>query len=245
MKYAAILLAFGLGCSVTATALADYEARAVVQAVNRAELSSELAGRVTRLPYPMGEAFRKGDVLVGLDCQLYEAQASKVAAELDAATVKLESSTELRDLNAIGDMDVALAESEYAQSKAELAIARLNTRRCEIRAPWDGRVAEVRISRHENVKQQQPLIVIVDHTLLEAEVVVPATWLAWLQTGQPLELKAEGLGVTANARVSGISPAVDAVSQTVLLRAAVAPDAGLVPGITATAIFRPTSPNDQ
>ena len=139
MKYAAILLAFGLGCSVTATALADYEARAVVQAVNRAELSSELAGRVTRLPYPMGEAFRKGDVLVGLDCQLYEAQASKVAAELDAATVKLESSTELRDLNAIGDMDVALAESEYAQSKAELAIARLNTRRCEIRAPWDGR----------------------------------------------------------------------------------------------------------
>jgi RND family efflux transporter MFP subunit len=216
-----------------------------VQAINRAELSSELAGRVTKLPFRMGDSFSKGDVLVGLDCQLYEAQASKVAAELNAATVKLKSAAELQELNAIGELDVALAESEYAQSKAELAIARLNSGRCNIRAPWDGRVAELRVSRHENVKQQQPLISIVDDSTLEAEVVVPANWLAWLKPGQPAELKVEGLEMAAEATVSAISPSVDAVSQTVLLRAAIAPEAALVPGITGTAVFLPISSEDQ
>ena len=245
MKVTVMLIALGVGCSAVSPALAEYEARAVVQAVNHAELSSELAGRITRLPHRMGEAFRKGDVLVGLDCQLYEAQASKVAAELDAARVKLESSAELKALNAIGDMDVALAESEFAQSRAELSIARINTRRCDIHAPWDGRVAELRVSRHENVKQQQPLILIVDDSSLEAEVVVPAAWLAWLESGQAVELRAESLGVTAEATVSAISPAIDAVSQTVLLRATLAPDTALVPGITATAVFLPTLSKDQ
>ncbi|MFC4260926.1 efflux RND transporter periplasmic adaptor subunit [Marinobacter lacisalsi] len=245
MKIAAMLIAFGVGCSAVTPALAEYKARAVVQAVNRAELSSELAGRITRLPHRMGDAFSKGDVLVGLDCRLYEAQASKVAAELDAAKVKLESTEELKELNAIGDMDVALAESEYAQSRAELSIARINTRRCNVQAPWDGRVSELRVSRHENVQQQQPLIIIVDDSSLEAEVVVPAAWLAWLEPGQEVELRAESLGVTAEARVSAISPAIDAVSQTVLLRATLSPDAALVPGITATAVFLPTLSKDQ
>lgn len=245
MKYRAMLMAIGLGCAAMQPALAEYEAQAVVQAVNRAELSSELAGRITHLPFRMGDSFNKGDVLVALDCQVYKAQASKVEAELDAATVKLKSAVELQKLNAIGELDAALAESEYAQSKAELNIARINTRRCEIRAPWSGRVAELRVSRYENVKQQQPLIVIVDDSALETEVVVPAAWLAWLEQGQEMELRVAGLQVAAKAKVAAIAPAIDSVSQTVLLRASITPGAALVPGIAGTAVFLPTSSNTQ
>lgn len=240
-----LVLLAGLGCAVAQADATGHIARAAVKSINSAELSSELAGRVINLPFRMGDSFRKGDVLVGLDCQLYEAQASKVAAELQAASVKLASAKELKTLNAIGDLDLALAESEYAQSQAELSMARINTGRCEVRAPWGGRVAELRISRYENIQQQQPLIVIIDDTALEAEVVVPTAWLSWLKPGQPLELQAEGMGVAAKAKVSAISPAIDAVSQTVLIRADIAPGAPLMPGVTATAEFFPVSLEDK
>lgn len=216
---------------------ADHEARAVVKAANRAELSSELAGKVIELPFRMGEAFREGDTLVGLDCSLYEAELSKVAAEVKGAGVKLDSATELKDLNAIGELDVALAQSEYAQSSAKLEIARLNTRRCDIRAPWDGRVVEHFVNRYETVKQQQPLISIIDDAPLEAEVVVPAGWLSWLAKGQRIELHMEGFETPAHATLSAISPSIDAVSQTVLVSAVIASESPLIPGVGATAIF--------
>jgi RND family efflux transporter MFP subunit len=245
MRFGAWLVVAGLGYAVVQPAYAQYDAPAVVKAVNRAELSSELAGRVTSLPFRMGDTFEKGDVLVGLDCRLYQAQSKKVAAELKAAAVKLKSASELRELRAIGELDVALAESEHAQSEAELAISRINTQRCEVRAPWDGRVVELMVSRFENVTQQQPLIGIVDDSELEAEVVIPAAWLTWLEPGLAAELHIDGLGVTAQAEVSAISPAIDAVSQTVLLRALIAPNDALVPGITGTASFKPNPSQGQ
>jgi len=65
MRFGAWLVVAGLGYAVVQPAYAQYDAPAVVKAVNRAELSSELAGRVTSLPFRMGDTFEKGDVLAG------------------------------------------------------------------------------------------------------------------------------------------------------------------------------------
>lgn len=230
MLAAAVLL-------LPAAARAEYEARAVIKAVDRAVLSGELAAKVERLPLRPGDAFAKGDLLVALDCSLYQAQADKVSAEVRAAKIKRDNARELKALNSIGELDVALAQSEYAQGLAELTIARLNTARCEIHAPWDGRVVSLRINAQENVRQQQELIEIVGDRQLEAEIVVPAAWLAWLVPGQSIQLQVDDRAAPARAEVSAIIPAIDAVSQTVLLRAVLAQDAQLIPGMSATAVF--------
>ncbi|MBV1786434.1 efflux RND transporter periplasmic adaptor subunit [Marinobacterium sp. D7] len=216
---------------------AEYEARAVIKALDRAVLSGELAARVERLPFLPGDAFKKGDVLVALDCTLYEAQAEKVSAEVRAAKIKRDNTQELKVLNSIGELDVALAQSEYSQSLAELKIARLNTQRCVIKAPWNGRVVSLRINAQENIRQQQELIEIVGDRNLEVEVVVPASWLNWLAVGQSISLQVDDRTEPASAEVSAIIPAIDAVSQTVLLRAKLPQDTQLIPGMSATAVF--------
>lgn len=223
--------------SAAAPALAELEARAVLKAADRAVLSGELAARVKAIPFRAGDAFNKGDVLVALDCDLYQAQQEKVAAEHKAAGVKLENARQLNELRSIGSLDVALAQSEFAQTQAELRIARLNTARCTIKAPWNGQVVRVLVNEHENIRQQQELIEVVGNSRLEAEVVVSSSWLSWLKPGQPLRLTIDETGAVAEASVVGITPAIDAVSQTVLLRAALSEDAGLIPGMSATAVF--------
>lgn len=214
-----------------------YEARAVITAADRAVLSGELAAKVATLPFKVGDRFNQGDILVGLDCSLYEAQKSKVSAEVRAARIKRDNARELSALNSIGELDVALAQSEYAQALAELKIADLNTDRCDIRAPWNGRVVNVMTRAHENIRQQQELIEVVADQQLEAEVVVPAAWLAWLRPEMPLSISIDELAVTAEGTVAAISPAIDAVSQTVLLRATLQSNSSLIAGMSATAIF--------
>ncbi|WP_313527076.1 efflux RND transporter periplasmic adaptor subunit [Stutzerimonas kunmingensis] len=213
------------------------EARAVIKSVDRAVISGELAAKVIKLPFRPGDRFAKGDLLVGLDCDIYQAQKAKVAAEVRAARIKQDNAKELSVLNSIGALDIALAQSEYEQAMAELRIANLNTSRCEIRAPWNGRVMTLMINAHESMRQQQELIEIVGDQQLEAEVVVPAAWLAWLEPGLPMRLRADELAVSAEAKITAISPTVDAVSQTVMLRASLNSNSGLISGMSATAYF--------
>lgn len=225
------------GLSTLAQAAPDNEARAVIKAVDRVLLSSELAARVTRLPKRAGDAFRKGDLLVSLDCDLHRAQATKVAAELEGARLKMENAKQLQELRSIGALDVSVAESEYAQTQAALRIAQLNAGRCSISAPWTGRVVAVHVKPYENVRQQQELIEIINDSRFEAEVVVPAKWMRWLKPGTPLDLQVDETGTSAKAKVVAITPAIDAVSQTVVLRAAIADGSQLIPGMSATAVF--------
>lgn len=238
---------FNLGLSLAllasaASAQAEYQARAVIKSLDRAVLSGELAARVQRIPYLPGEAFERGAVLVDLDCSLYDAQAEKVAAEVQAARIKSENARELDALNSIGGLDVALAQSEYAQALAELKIARLNTDRCVIKAPWRGRVVGLRVNAHENIRQQQELIEVVGDQNLEVEVVVPAAWLNWLTVGQPISLLVDNLAEPESAEVRAIIPAIDAVSQTVLLRAKLPQNTQLIPGMSTTAVFSEPAP---
>ena len=218
---------------------ADYEARAIISAVDRAVLSGEVAANVKRLPLRPGDAFAKGDLLVALDCRLYEAQTAKVAAEVRAARITRDNAKKLMALNSIGELDVAMAQSEYGQSLAELRIAKLNTERCNIHAPWGGRVVSLLVNAHENIRQQQALIEIVGDRQLEAEVVVPAAWLSWLKAGMSMQLFVDDVAVQVEATVAAITPAIDTVSQTVVVRLALPDDSNLIPGMSAIARFNP------
>ncbi|MBQ0784347.1 MAG: efflux RND transporter periplasmic adaptor subunit [Amphritea sp.] len=219
---------------------ADYEARAIINAIDRAVLSGEVAAKVKRLPLRPGDAFAKGDLLVALDCRLYKAQTAKVSAEVKAARIKRDNAQDLKALNSIGELDVALAQSEYEQSLAELKISKLNTERCDIHAPWGGRVVSLLINAHENIRQQQALIEIVGDRQLEAEVVVPAAWLSWIKPGISLQLFVDDVAVQVAATVAAITPAIDTVSQTVVVRLALPDDSNLIPGMSAIAQFDPS-----
>ena len=50
------------------------EARTLVTATEKVSISSEIAARVEKINFLMGDAFKKGDTLISFDCKLYNAQ---------------------------------------------------------------------------------------------------------------------------------------------------------------------------
>lgn len=217
------------------TAASECRARALIKADDQTVLSTELAAKVTELPVRPGASFKEGDLLVGLDCALYQAQKLKVEAEKKAASIKLDNTKKLNQLRSVGAIEVALAQAQLDQMEASLRIAHLNAERCTIRAPYDGKVIEHRINRFETVSQQQEVIEIVSDQQLKAEVIAPARWLQWLKKGTSTKLYADGSRVMVEGSVTAISPAIDPTSQTIVLHIEIPSHSGLIPGMSATA----------
>lgn len=220
-----------------AVAAESFETRAVIKADKRATLSAEIAGKVSQLPFNEGSHFRKGALLLALDCRLYIAQTEKVKAERKAAQIQLENAEELKRLESINLMDVALAEAELAMVDASLRIATLNDDRCELRAPWDGTILKLDIAQYENVQPHQQLIEIINQNNLKAEVVVPANWYPRVHLEQKVSLVVDENGITYAGNIEKIIPAIDPSSQTFIVKVNINKADDLIPGMSATAKF--------
>jgi len=202
-------------------ASAAERARGILVASDKASLSSELAAKVIAVPKKMGESFKKGDLLVQLDCRLFNAQLEKVEAETKTARAKLDNVQQLNRLNSIGTLDVVIAEADLQKVKAEQTMAQLNVERCDIKAPFAGSIEQLDVQPFEVVQQQQALLKIVGHERLEADIIVPAQWMTWLTLNKTISLQVEETQQRLQAVVSHIGPSVDPTSQTIQIRASI------------------------
>ena len=116
--------------------------RILVTATEEATLSSEISAKIISIPVKAGNNFSKSDILIEFDCSFFEAQKNVVESELESAKVTLKSNQDLVLMRAIGDYEVQLSQIAVEQAEAELKIAELNTDRCIIRAPYDGRMSD-------------------------------------------------------------------------------------------------------
>lgn len=214
----------------------SFEARAVIKAVDRATLSGELVSNVVSVPKKMGDSFKKGQTLVRLDCGIFQAQLKKVKAESTLAELKFKNAQKLNELRSIGVLDVAIAGAEFEKAKAETQIARINAQRCYIKAPYDGRVVKVLVNEQERAGQE-PLIEIIGTKRLQAEIIVPGKWVSSMQLNQKVKLKIDESGELVDAKVTGINPTIDGVSQTIEVRAELLQTKGVVAGMSAIALF--------
>jgi len=218
-----------------------YEARGVVKSRQRAVIASELAALVKRMPLRPGESFNKGELLVGFDCRLFEAQKEKVQAELEAARMRHENSRQLEEMSSIGVLEVQLAEMEVKKTEAEARMTGLNVERCTIKAPYAGRVVRTMANEQESVKLQQELLEIVGVGSLEAEIVVPGAWVKWLTPGWKLTMTIDETGEEIPATVSTVGATMDPASQSLVICARVQgkPGSALIPGMRGLAHFAP------
>jgi len=212
--------------------------RGIVRPLQQAAISTDLPARVARLHFREAQAFRKGDALVTFDCERLAAEHAAAAAVQREAQLLLDSNTYLDKRGAVGrvDVEVSRARADKAAAEARALSARLE--QCVIRAPFDGRVAELRINEHEIPASGQPFLSIVGLAEFEIDLIVPSWWLGSLAVGTPLAFTVDETGRTLEARVLRIGAAVDPVSQTVKLIAGFAAhDDSVLPGMSGTAAF--------
>ncbi|WP_405279003.1 efflux RND transporter periplasmic adaptor subunit [Cobetia sp. Ld8] len=212
--------------------------RAVIEATDRATISSEVSGRIESMTFREGDAFTKGQTLVKMDCGQYVAERDRVGARLASARRKLENNQRLLELRSVGQLEVDLSRLSVNENAAEYQIARTNVNRCAIKAPYAGRVVERKANVGQSVQAQAELLAIVGQTL-EARVIVPADWLSWLKPGRQAQLTIEETGENVSAKVTRIGASVDPVSHTIPIWVDIKVTPSLRPGMTASAVFTP------
>ena len=145
--------------AVRATAPSD-EFSGRLEAVERVEIRSRVAGAIQEIHFREGALVRKDDLLVLIDPGLYAADVARADGQVAAARARLvltrnefERGQQLNDSRWISqkDLDSRIngfreAEANLKAAEAALQTAKLNLSYTEIRAPVAGRVGKIEIT---------------------------------------------------------------------------------------------------
>lgn len=188
--------------------------RVFLIAKDEATISSEIDGKIIKLPFVMGETFNKGDLLVELDSELAQAAKIKAEKELEASRINLEAVKDLRSRDDATLVELINAEKDLAVTEAGLILARKNLAMCSISAPFSGRVVKVAKNQFEFTRTGEPLISIIDDNILLAHFLLPISDFPTTQIGSEIKITIPLLNRTFPAQISRISATLDAASDT-------------------------------
>lgn len=210
--------------------------RVAIKAKQEVVISSRTDGVIKRLGVGDGDRFQQGDILLELDCGVLEAQVLRSQAQAKRQNLILESYQRLSALNSKSALEVAVSEAEAAAAEAEALAMEKMLAQCQVKAPFSGLVGDMAVKENQFVATGQPLMEILDDSLLRLEFIVPSHWLAWLKPGFEFNLSIDETGATKKAVVTHLGGRVDPVSQSIKAYAKLEGDQkGLVPGMSGTA----------
>lgn len=211
----------------------DLRAIGSLQSDESVQIASEIAGRVTELPFSEGAPVKAGDVLVKLDEALVKAEVSDTQARYDLATGNLGRANTLARSGNVTERarDEATANSETARAALELAKVRLSKH--TILAPFSGVVGIRKVSPGAYVAIGQPIVNIEKLDTLKVEFKLPELFLSQIKVGQTVEVLVDALpGRTFPGTIYAIDPQVDVNGRALAIRAKLPnPDLVLRPGL--------------
>lgn len=230
-------------------------------AVNRAELKAEVQGRVTRVAVAEGDRVGRGAILstqdeedLALAVQAAEAQLAQAAAQASQAKrdhermqmlLEKRSVTKQAAQQAETNLNASLAAQRAAESNLGLARSRMH--KAQIRAPFEGQVAQRTIQPGEMLNPGQPAFVVVDNRRLEILADLPAEAAAQVQPGMKALFKLAGTSIEAiEGKVSQVAPSLQADGRTLRVRIDVPnPDGRLKSGFFAEGVIQSNTSGDR
>jgi len=206
---------------------------------HQTSLSSEIPARIENIRLREGNSFKKGTVLVDLDCALIRAQYEKLEAIRKAAQSKMSIEKRLLELNSTGELDVKNAEAEMGKVVADMRAGRVRLSKCTIRAPFSGRIVEIKMGRHQFAKVGVEILKIIDDINLEIVFMVPSKWVSWLKPGYEFLYLVDETSKKYKAKVVQRGAQIDSVSRSILMiGATIDRHPELIPGMSGIIKFK-------
>lgn len=178
-------------------------------------LSAELGAKIETISVREGERFRGGQVLVSMECSLQRANQEKARAALAAAERTASVNKRLHEMNAGGELEAEIAAAEARKARAEVEAGRAILSKCQVAAPFSGRVADLKVRADQFVQPGAAMMEIIDDSVLEVEFLAPSRWLAWLRLGSAFQILVDETGQAYPAKVARLGARVDPVSQSI------------------------------
>jgi len=227
------------------------EATGQLLARSQAAVAAQVGGQVTRIVRDEGQQVGEGELVVEIDPERRKLEADSARAML--AQAEAQASEAEREL---GRMEKLHAEGVAADAKldqvrtalraahasrdslaAQLGMAERSVRDSSVTAPFAGLVARRYVSGGEFVAPAQKLFELVALDPIEVEFHLPERDSSRVAEGAPVAVRVAPFpDEVFEARVTVISPTIDATTRTLRVKAVLAnPDGRLRPGLFARA----------
>nr|MCH9639969.1 HlyD family efflux transporter periplasmic adaptor subunit [Betaproteobacteria bacterium] len=178
------------------------------------------------------------EILIQFDCDRQKAELRAAEAEAKTRKLMFKNNKDLSEFNAVGSLELEVSKAQFDKALAELSVIKVRHQKCEIKAPWNGRVTEVNAHVHEVIEPGREIMKILDDDSLEIEMIVPSNWLRWLEPGINCPIAVDETGRNYEIRISRVGARVDPVSQTVRVFASFKDEVDeVLAGMSGTVIF--------
>jgi len=220
---------------------------ASVEATQATLISSRLMARIIAVKVRAGDTVKRGDLLLELENSDIKAQVQQADARIRATAARLKEARqnlgraqELQEggVMSVADLDKALANhetlvAELAGAKQALAEARTDLSYTEIVAPFGGRVVDRFAEPGDTAQPGTKLLALYNPLSLRVEAHVREHLALNLEVGQPLQVEIPSLNKIVDAVIQERVPAADPGSRSFLVKAGVAFDKNMLPGMYA------------
>ncbi|WP_297325737.1 HlyD family efflux transporter periplasmic adaptor subunit [Nitrosomonas sp.] len=214
------------------------EIRGLIKPLREATLSTNRIAKIAHINFKEGDSFKKDEKLVQFDCLQQRAEEKAMEAEASAKELILKNNQDLSQFNAVGSLELEVSKAQYDKAMADLNVLKIRNWECTIKAPWDGRVTEVKAHKFEVIEPGREIMKILDDSSLEIEMIVPSKWLVWIQPGINCPVIIDETGKSYESYITRIGARVDPVSQTIRIFASFKGDASdVLAGMSGKVIF--------
>lgn len=216
-----------------------------LMALTTATVKAKVAGELVEVTVREGQPVRRGQLLARIDQTEVQARVAARSADVAAARAQLQLAEKNRSTQkALLDRNfISQNAFDTTQSSYDVAVARLRAADADLIsarktlgdstlfAPFSGIVSERHAQPGERVPLDAKVISIVDLSILTLEASVPASSIAQVRVGQPIELRVDGFAERRFAgRIDRINPATAAGSRSISIYAVIDNKDGLLRG---------------
>jgi RND family efflux transporter MFP subunit len=196
------------------------EAIGSLNAINGVNLSSALAGTVTKIAFHSGDTVKRGQLIVQLDISQERALLKQYQAQEKLSKNNFERALSLRkkNLNSKQVLDNARTQHEIAQ--AQIAQEQAVIAKKTIRAPFSGILGIRQVNLGQYLQPGSTIVNLEQLSPLYVDFTLPQSDAPRIQAGQQIEIRVNAFPSREFiGRISAIDPAVDPQSRTFRVRA--------------------------
>jgi len=220
---------------------------ASVEATHATLISSRLIARIVNVHVRAGDEVARGDLLMELEGSDIEARVQQAEAAIRATTARLKEAKQTLDrvqelqqggVVSASDLDKSIANHEALKADLTSANQALEEARTaltytRIIAPFDGRIVDRFAELGDTAQPGSKLLALYNPLSLRVEAQVREHLALGLEVGQPLQVEIPSLGKVVDAVIEERVPAADPGSRSFLVKAGVAFDGAMLPGMYA------------